>query len=111
MTMPHPEEHLPRPAAELDQLADYYDTHDTSADMENGEWVEPGPMVTTSLRLPADVINELKRQAQTRHVRYTTYIRAILERAANGGPPLELADITERLKRIERAVTRDHKTA
>lgn len=111
MTMPHPEEHLPRPATELDQLADYYDTHDTSADMENGEWVEPGPMVTTSLRLPADVINELKRQAQTRHVRYTTYIRAILERAANGGPPQELADITERLKRIERAVTRDHKTA
>jgi hypothetical protein len=37
MTMPHPEEHLPRPAAELDQLADYYDTHDTSADMETGE--------------------------------------------------------------------------
>jgi CopG antitoxin of type II toxin-antitoxin system len=111
MTMTHPEEHLPRPAAALDQLADYYDTHDTSADMEGGEWVEPGPMVTTSLRLPADVINELKRQAQARHVRYTTYIRAILERAASGSPSVELSDITERLKRIERAVTRDHKTA
>jgi predicted DNA binding CopG/RHH family protein len=111
MTMTHPEEQLPRPAAALDQLTDYYDTHDTSTEMEGGEWVEPGPMVTTSLRLPADVINELKRQAQARHVRYTTYIRAILERAASGGPALELADITERLKRIERAVTRDHKTA
>jgi predicted DNA-binding protein len=109
--MTHSEEHLPRPAAALNQLAHYYDTHDTSAEMEDGQWVEPGRMVTTSLRLPSDVISELKRQAQASHVRYTTYVRAILERAANGSPSLELADITERLKRIERAVTGDHKTA
>jgi predicted DNA-binding protein len=109
--MTHPEEHLPRPEAALNELADYYDANDTSAHMEGGQWVEPGRMVTTSLRLPADVINELKRQAQASHVRYTTYIRAILERAANGSSSLELADITERLKRIERAVSGDHKTA
>jgi hypothetical protein len=32
-------------------------------------------------------------------------VRSILERAARGGGPPEIADITERLERIERAVT------
>ncbi len=115
MTMTKHPEQLPRPAAELEQLAEYYSTHDTSAEMEHGEWVEPQPMATTSLRLPAEVIDQLKRQAQVRHVRYTSYIRSILERAARGGTPPELADITERLERIEQAITRqsedDQKTA
>jgi CopG antitoxin of type II toxin-antitoxin system len=62
-------------------------------------------MATTSLRLPADVISQLKRQAQARHIRYTTYVRSILEHAASGTRPPEIADITERLERIERAVT------
>jgi hypothetical protein len=112
------DEQLPRPAAELEQLANYYDSHDTSGEMDQGTWVEPQPMATTSLRLPADVINQLKRQAQDRHVRYTTYVRSILERAASGSLPPDMADITERLERIERAVsggrsrsTSDHKLA
>lgn len=105
MIMTKHSEQLPRPAAELERLAGYYDSHDTSAEMEHGEWVEPRPMATTSLRLPTDVIDQLKRQARARHVRYTTYVRSILERAAHGGPPPEIADITERLERIERAVT------
>jgi hypothetical protein len=109
-------EKLPRPAAELERLAGYYGSRGTSAEMEQGEWVEPQPMATTSLRLPADVIDQLKRQARARHVRYTSYVRSILERAARGGPPPEIAEITERLERIERAVTGDraagdHKTA
>ncbi len=98
-------EQLPRSAAELEQLASYYNSHDTSAEMEHGEWVEPQPMATTSLRLPADVISQLKLQAKARHVRYTSYVRSILERAARGELPPEIADITERLERIERAVT------
>lgn len=52
--------------------------------MERGEWIEPPPMATTSLRLPADVIGQLKRQARARHLRYTGYVRSILERAACG---------------------------
>lgn len=108
-------EELPRSAAELQRLAEYYETHDTSAEMEHGEWVEPQPMATTSLRLPVEVIDQLKRQARARHVRYTSYVRSILEQAASGGPQAELADITERLERIERAVTHkpehDQKTA
>ena len=56
------------------------------------------------------MISQLKRQARARHVRYTTYVRSILEHAANGTPPPEMADITERLERIERAVTGGHGT-
>ena len=105
MTMTKRSEDLPRPAAELEQLAEYYETHDTSAEMENGSWVDPQPMATTSLRLPVEVIDQLKRQARARHLRYTSYVRSILERAALGGATPEIADITERLERIERAVT------
>jgi uncharacterized protein (DUF4415 family) len=108
MTMTKRNEKLPGSPAELERLAEYYDTHDTSAEMEHGDWVEPQPMATTSLRLPADVIDQLKQQARARHVRYTSYVRSILERAARGGAPPELADITERLERIERALTAAH---
>ena len=73
--------------------------------MESGDWAEPQPMATTSLRLPVEVINQLKQQARERHLRYTSYVRSILERAASGDTPPEIADITERLERIERAVT------
>jgi hypothetical protein len=105
MTMSKHTERLPRPRAELERLAEYYGSQDTSAEMEHGEWGEPQPMVTTSLRLPAGVIDQLRRQARARHVRYTSYVRSILERAARGDPPAEIAEITERLERIERAVT------
>jgi hypothetical protein len=64
MTMTEQSEQLPRPAAELEQLAEYYGGHDTSNEMDSGEWVEPQPMATTSLRLPIEVIGQLKRQAQ-----------------------------------------------
>jgi hypothetical protein len=116
MTMTKHTEQLPRPAAELERLAEYYGSHDTSAEMEHGEWVEPQPMATTSLRLPVEVIDQLKQQARARHVRYTSYVRSVLERAARGGAPPEIAEITERLERIERAVTgrqsqNDQKTA
>jgi predicted DNA binding CopG/RHH family protein len=109
-------EQFPQPEAELERLAEYYDTHDTSAEMETGDWVEPQPMATTSLRLPVEVIDQLKRQARARHIRYTSYVRSILERAAHDGTSPEIADITERLERIERAVTErqspgDQKTA
>lgn len=104
MTMSKQSERLPQPAADLERLAEYYGSHDTSDEMEQGEWVEPQPMATTSLRLPAEVIGQLKRQAKARHLRYTSYVRLILERAATAGPQPELADIAERLDRIERAL-------
>ena len=39
-------------------------------------------MGTTSPRLPADVISRLKLLAKARHVRYTSYMRSIPQRAA-----------------------------
>jgi hypothetical protein len=37
MTMTKHSEQLPE---ELERLAEYYDTHDTNTEMDNGEWVE-----------------------------------------------------------------------
>lgn len=73
------QEKLPRPAAELEELADYYDTNDTSAEMDTGQWVDPRPMVTTSLRLPDTVVAALKAEAQQDGVRYTALVRRVLE--------------------------------
>ena len=47
MTMTKQPERLPRPAAELERLAEYYDTHDTSAEMEAGEWAGPSRQCST----------------------------------------------------------------
>ena len=44
MTMTKHSEQLARPAAELERLAEYYDTHDTGTEMDNGDLVEPQPM-------------------------------------------------------------------
>ncbi len=101
-------ETLPRPAEELDQLAAYYDAHDTSADMEHGQWVDPRPMKTTSLRLPADVVEALKRRAHGRGMRYTALVREIIEhamRSERAKDDDELAQINERLARIEAVLT------
>lgn len=100
-------EPLPRPAKELEDLAAYYDTHDTSSAMEEGEWVDPRPMKTTSLRLPADVVEALKALAQTRGMRYTALVREIIEHALTGArwaKSDEFVMINERLARIEAAV-------
>ncbi|WP_322748608.1 MULTISPECIES: CopG family antitoxin [unclassified Frankia] len=101
-------ETLPRPAEELDQLAAYYDAHDTSAEMEHGQWVDPRPMKTTSLRLPADVVDALKRRAHGRGMRYTALVREIIEhamRSERAEENDELTEINERLARIEAALT------
>ncbi|MER5269240.1 hypothetical protein ABTZ99_44960 [Actinosynnema sp. NPDC002837] len=100
-------ESLPRPVEDLEALAAHYDTHDTSAEIEHGEWVDPRPMQTTSLRLPGDVVDALKALAQTRGMRYTALVREIIEHAVNGvrlAESEEFARINERLARIEAAV-------
>lgn len=101
-------ENLPMPANELEALAAYYDTHDTSSEMQDGNWVDPRPMRTTSLRLPVEVVEALKALARARGVRYTAFLREIVERAISDASSTEndeLARINERLARIEAAVT------
>lgn len=109
MTMTEKHEELPRSADELAELAAYYDTHDTSAEMEDGQLVDPRPMKTTSLRLPTDVVEALKTLAKARGIRYTALIREIVEQTVYGSHLVdhdELVQINERLSRIEAAVAK-----
>ena len=97
---------LPRKAAELERLATYYDTHDTSAEMEAAQRVEPQPMVTTSLRLPAPLVAALKAEARREAVRYTVLLRRVLEAHLRRSERDELHQIRERLTRVEQRVAR-----
>ncbi|GAA1708810.1 hypothetical protein GCM10009745_65860 [Kribbella yunnanensis] len=98
-------EELPRPEAELESLADYYDTHDTGSEMADGEWVEP-PMVTTSLRLPKPLVDALKVEAGQQHIRHTALMRKVLA-AYVSGDAIQPAEIIDRLERIERLLDRN----
>jgi hypothetical protein len=81
---------------QLDELREYYDTHDTSADMEGGTWEEPEPvaepMVTHALRLPQPVLDQLRSVADSRGLKVTALMREWLEeRLARES---ELGDVT-----------------
>ncbi|MEJ2857348.1 MULTISPECIES: hypothetical protein [unclassified Saccharothrix] len=101
-------EALPMPAEKLEALAAYYDDHDTSSEMEDGEWVDPRPMKTTSLRLPTEVVDALKSLAQARGQRYTAFVREIVEQVVTGtrtvGRDEVVRSIDRRLARIEKVV-------
>lgn len=112
MTTKKKAEKLPRPADELEELAAHYGDHDTVEEMDHGEWVDPRPMKTTSLRLPMEVVEALKTLAASRGVRYTALVREMLEQALvveEGAPSHELARLEDRLKRIEQAMLQRHK--
>lgn len=95
-------ERLPRPAQELEELASYYDDHDTADEMADGQWVEP--MVTTSLRLPRDVFEQLKENARREGKRHTAYIREILEHSLEDADSGELAEIRTKVDELLRTV-------
>ena len=90
----------------LQRLAEYYDTHDTSAELERAERVDepvdPDPMVSLSLRLPKSLLDWVRTQARTEHTKPTQLIRRwIEERRSSGEPSLE-----ERVRRLEDLVQR-----
>jgi predicted DNA-binding protein len=94
-------EELPRSAEELAELAEYYDDNDTSVEMEAGEWVDPRPMVTTSLRLPDTMVTALKEEARRRGIRYTALVREVLEsHLTHPAPVIDVVNIEERLDRL-----------
>jgi len=95
-------ERLPRPAEELEELASYYDDHDTADEMEDGRWVEP--MVTTSLRLPREVFEQIKENARREGKRHTAYIREILEGSLRDAGSGELEEIRDKVDELLRAV-------
>jgi len=92
--------------SKLQRLAEYYDTHDTSKELERAELVEepadPDPMVSLSLRLPKSLLDWVRAQARTEHTKPTQLIRRwIEERHTTGHPSLE-----ERVRRLEDLVQR-----
>lgn len=94
-------EKLPRSAEELAELAEHYDSNDTSVEMDAGEWVDPRPMATTSLRLPDTVVTALKEEARRKGVRYTALVREVLEHhLTHPEPTVDVIDIGARLDHL-----------
>lgn len=57
---------------ELERIAEYYDTHDTSAGMDGAEPVDPTvverPMISIPLRLPKAVLDAIRQAARAQGV-------------------------------------------
>lgn len=72
--------------AEIEALAEYYETHElTEEEVMSAEPAEAQPadsvMITTSLRLPKPVMDEVRRRAQIRGVKPTAIMREWIEAA------------------------------
>lgn len=69
----------------IDELAAYYDEHDTTAELEQAVPREPVPadevMIVTSLRLPKAVMDQVRERAKDRGVKPTALIREWVEAA------------------------------
>lgn len=109
---------------DLAALRAHYDTTSTAnelADEAAGRWetdVDPDPMITTSLRLPKSVLDQVRERAAAAGLKPTALIRAWIETAvvrppaAPSVPPQHTgnalekraADINDRLTRLEHAV-------
>lgn len=98
-------ERLPRSEVELRDRADFYADHDVSDDIDAGDVVTPEPMVTTSLRLPGDVVDKLRAEAADRGIRYTTLIRDVLIAHVTEQQPSPRA-LASRLDGLEREYDR-----
>lgn len=91
----------------LDELAEHAQTHDFSAEMEHAVWetdTEADPMVTTSLRLPASLLNWVREQAASQHVRPSALIRRWVEQHREDDGEGGVEDVAARLERLEQAV-------
>lgn len=91
----------------LDELAEHAQTHDFSAEMGRGTWetdTEVDPMVTTSLRLPKSLLDWVRGQAASQHVRPSALIRQWVEQHRESGDEPGVEDVAARLERLEQAV-------
>ncbi|MFB7470931.1 CopG family antitoxin [Kitasatospora sp. NPDC056184] len=72
--------------ADLEALAEFYETHELTEDeIMAAEPVDAPPaesvMITTSLRLPKPVMDEVRQRAQARGIRPTAIMREWIEAA------------------------------
>jgi predicted DNA-binding protein len=71
----------------IDELRDYYDTNDTSEEMERGQWVaDPGKTAETAMsgfntRFPTPVLNDVRALAKVRGMSTGEWIREVVEAA------------------------------
>ncbi|MET8625541.1 hypothetical protein ABZW30_17640 [Kitasatospora sp. NPDC004669] len=86
--------------AELEAIVEYYETHELTEDeimnAEPGEQVAAeSVMITTSLRLPKPVMDEVRRRARERGLKPTAIMREWIEAAiADVDEPVPLSVIT-----------------
>jgi hypothetical protein len=72
---------------DLARAAEYYDTHDISADMQEGEWSRhEGRQAETAMsgfntRLPTTVLNDARTIARARGMATGAWIREVIEAA------------------------------
>jgi hypothetical protein len=81
----------------IDEAAEYYDTHDITAEMDGAEWTrhEPAPaseqMIVTSVRLPRSVHARLREIAGARGIKPTALMRAWIEERLTSEPSVTRA--------------------
>lgn len=80
---------LPLSEAKLKALAAKYENQDMSGIIGSAEVVDE-PMTTISLRLPVHVVEDLKKDAKTRHIRgHTRLARQLIEEGLYAKADLE----------------------
>ena len=89
-------------------LADHYGSHDTATATSGGCWhtdAIPAPMITTTLRLPQQMMTGVRAEASRVGMKPSAFIRAVLERELTGGVPRQ-RDLEQRVDAVEDAVRR-----
>lgn len=70
--------------AKIDELREYYDTHDTSEDLEGAAYddtIVKAPMVGITVRFPKPALDRVRAIANARNVKVTALIRDLVEQA------------------------------
>jgi predicted DNA binding CopG/RHH family protein len=74
---------------DLEDLAAHYDSTDLSAEIKDAELddsVKQDPMITTALRLPKSVLDQVRALASAQGVKTTAWMRQVVEQAVSGAP-------------------------
>jgi predicted DNA-binding ribbon-helix-helix protein len=96
--------------SKLDEIAEYAQSHDFAAEMQDGVWedeVAADPMVTTSVRLPKSLLDWVREQAEREHVRPSVLIRQWLEQHREVGTNTSVQNLAARVTRLEGTVFPD----
>ncbi|WP_328606142.1 hypothetical protein OG943_40235 [Amycolatopsis sp. NBC_00345] len=91
----------------INEMAQYAESHDFADEMAAGQWetdVVEDPMISTSIRLPKSVMDQVRRAAELDKVKPTAWIRRLVESALTQQPAADAAtssSLEERVSGIE----------